>query len=78
MATIQKRPRSKGNAYRVIIRKKGIRQISRTSPSKKLALQFAQRVENDKELLLVYGNSNKSNQTLEKLTSDYLSNEYKR
>ena len=77
MATIQKRPRSKGNAYRVIIRKKGVKQISKTFSSKKLALQFAQRVESDRETLLAYGNNNKESRTLEKVASSYLSNEYK-
>jgi hypothetical protein len=65
MATIQKRPRSNGNSYRVIIRKKGIKQISKIFSSKKFALQFAQRVESDKVLLLAYGNTNKANQVLD-------------
>ena len=44
MATIQKFTRSKGIVYRVLIRKAGTKTISKTFTSRKLAIQFAQRV----------------------------------
>jgi hypothetical protein len=39
MATIQKLVRKKGVSYRVIIRKKGVKPISKVFKSKKLAVQ---------------------------------------
>ena len=49
MATIQKFIRSKGIVYRVLIRKSGTKPISKTFSSKKLALQFAESINSNRE-----------------------------
>jgi len=47
MATIQKQINKNGISYRVLIRKKGIKAISKTFSSKRMASQFALKVESD-------------------------------
>jgi len=54
MSTIQKLPGKKGVSYRVIIRKKGLKTISKTFPSKKLAIAFSLRIEGDNSARLSY------------------------
>ena len=77
MATIQKFKRSKGIVYRVLIRKADTKPISRTFSTKRLAVQFAQRVESDREFLIAYGYENKKDIKLSWLITDYLDNSYK-
>jgi hypothetical protein len=45
MSTIQKISRAKGIVYRVLIRKSGIKAITKTFPTKKEAIQFSQKIE---------------------------------
>ena len=49
MATIQKFTRSKGIVYRVLIRKADTKPISKTFTRKKLAIQFAQSIDSNRE-----------------------------
>ena len=59
MSTIQKINNKKGISYRVLIRKKGLKTISKTFPNKKLANQFSLQVEgNLKTQLALGGKSN--------------------
>lgn len=55
MATIQKLINKKGVSYRVLIRNKGLKAISKTFPSKKLANQFVMQVESDWKIQLSLG-----------------------
>ena len=55
MSTIQKINNKKGISYRVLIRKKGLKTISRTFPNKKLANQFSLQVEGDLKTQLALG-----------------------
>jgi hypothetical protein len=77
MATIQKFKRLKGTVYRVLIRKADTKPISKTFSTKKLAVQFAQRVESDREFLIAYGYENEKDIRLSWLITDYLDNSYK-
>ena len=45
MSTIQKISRAKGIVYRVLIRKSGMKAITKTFPTKKEAVQFSQKIE---------------------------------
>ena len=76
LATIQKINRSKGVVYRVLIRKKGFKSITKVFSTKRMAVQFANRVESSNEALLAYGSSNKSKVSFEELSENYLSQEY--
>jgi len=76
MATIQKLLNSKGVSYRALIRRKGIKPITKVFPSKKLAEQFANRIEGDRGVMLAYGN-NHFRQTFQKIASEYLSVDYR-
>ena len=59
MPTIQKINNKKGISYRVLIRKKGLKTISKTFPNKKLANQFSLQVESDwKTQMALGGKSN--------------------
>jgi hypothetical protein len=60
LATIQKINRSKGVVYRVLIRKKGFKPITKVFSTKRMATQFANRVESSNEELLAYGSVGKS------------------
>jgi len=57
MASIQTVVRSSGTAYRVQIRRKGLRAISKVFDTKQLAVKFARRVEGDRQVLQAYGHS---------------------
>ncbi len=75
MSSIQKIKNSKGVSYRVHIRRKGIRTITRTFPTKRLATQFALKVEGDRQIQLAFGGrSNKT--TFKDLVGEYLLKEY--
>ena len=77
MATIQKIHRSKGVVYRVLIRKKGFKSITKVFSSKRMAVQFANRVESSNEALLAFGGENKTKLILGDVAQEYLSKEYK-
>ena len=77
MATIQKFTRSKGIVYRVLIRKVGTKPISKTFTSKKLAIQFAQSIDSNREFFEAYGYKNKKDIKLSLLISEYLNIDYK-
>ena len=72
MATIQKIHRSKGVVYRVLIRKKGFKSITKVFSSKRMAVQFANRVESSNEALLALGGENKTKHSLGDVVQDYL------
>ena len=77
MSTIQKINRSKGVVYRVLIRKKGFKSITKVFSSKRMAIQFANRVESSNEALLAFGGENKTKHSLGDVVQDYLAREYK-
>jgi len=77
MAAIQKIKRKSGIGYRVQIRKKGVNPISKIFTTKKLAVQFANKLESDSEYLLAYGQKSVAQKMyLSKLFDDYLLNAY--
>ena len=77
MSTIQKINRSKGVVYRVLIRKKGFKSISKVFSSKRMAIQFSNRVESSNEALLAYGGELKTKHNLNDVVQEYLAREYK-
>ncbi len=77
LATIQKIHRSKGVVYRVLIRKKGFKSITKVFSSKRMAVQFANRVESSNEALLAFGGENKTKLNLCDVAAEYLAREYK-
>jgi len=76
MACIQKVERKKGVVYRVYIKKKGVRRISKSFDSKRLAVQFVNSIESDRNKLLAYTQS-KSRTLLSIVIDKYLIREYK-
>ena len=76
MSSIQKITNLKGVSYRVFIRRKGIKTITKTFPSRKLASQFALKLEGDRQLLLAFGGKS-SKITFKELSVDYLLNGFK-
>jgi len=75
MATIQKLSNNSGVSYRVLIRKKGLKAISKTFSTKRLASQFALKIESDTKAQQAFGGA--SNTTTFKIASkDYLLNRY--
>ena len=76
MAAIQRIVRKKGTTYRVQIRRKNSKIISKTFSTKKLAQQFANRLESDRQTLLAFGNLTNNTLHLSKLIELYLTNEY--
>ena len=71
MSSIQKITNLKGVSYRVYIRRKGIKSITKTFQSKRLASQFVLRIEGDRQLQLAFGGkSSKAN--FNELSFDYL------
>ena len=76
MAAIQRIVRKKGTTYRVQIRRKNSKIISKTFSTKKLAQQFASRLESDRQTLLAFGNLTNNTLHLSKLIELYLTNEY--
>ena len=77
MATIQKFTRSKGIVYRVLIRKARTKPISKTFTSKKLAIQFAESINSNREFFEAYGYQNNVKIKLSELIIEYLNLDYK-
>ncbi len=61
MATIQKVNNKKGISYRVLIRNKGLRGISKTFPRKRLAVDFIHQMDCDAKARVNYNIYNKKN-----------------
>lgn len=76
MAAIKKIARKKGVTYRVQIRRKNSKIISKTFATKKLAQQFASRLESDKQTLLAYGSLANDAVTLIEVMDRFLKEEY--
>ena len=76
MSSIQKITNLKGVSYRVFIRRKGIKTITKTFSSRKLASQFVLKLEGDSQLLLAFGGKS-SKITFSELSVDYLLNGFK-
>ena len=77
MATIHKMHRAKGNVYRVLIRKKGFKTITKVFDKKSKAVNFAQQIEGDRKKHLSYSNSTSIKLTLSEVIDLYLSLKYK-
>jgi integrase len=75
MSSILKINNLTGVSYRVYIRRKGFKPITKTFSSKRLASQFALRVESDRHLQSILARDH--NITFRELTIDYLLNGYK-
>ena len=76
MATIQKVKRRSDYAYRVLIRQAGMKSVTKTFNTKRLANKFVSRIEGDRNLLLVHTQS-KSKTPLKLVIDQYLKNEFK-
>ena len=76
MAAIQKIVRKKGVVYRVQIRRRNSKIISKTFATKKLAQQFATRLESDRQTLLAFGGLTSVSISLGVLIDRYLKDEY--
>jgi len=72
MASIQKIKNSKGVSYRVYIRRKGLKIITKTFSTKRLAVRFALKAEEDRNTQLSFGGRS-SKTTFNELSKDYLS-----
>ena len=77
MATIHKMHRAKGNVYRVLIRKKGFKTITKVFDKKSEAVDFAQQIEGDRKKHLSYSTSASLKLTLSEVIDLYLSLKYK-
>ena len=73
MTYIQKVRRKKGDVYRVYIKKAGFNRISKTFDTKRLAVQFVNSIESDRNKLLAYTQS-KSRTLLSLVIDKYLNN----
>jgi len=76
VATIQKVKRRSDYVYRVLIRQAGMRSISKTFNTKRLANKFVSSIEGDRNLLLAYTQS-KSQTLLSIVIDSYLNKEFK-
>ena len=76
MSSIIKTKNQKGFSYRVYIRRKGLKAITKTFPTRGLANEFAIKVEADKRLQLAYGGQS-AKTVFTELVEDYLNNDYK-
>ncbi|MDA9057943.1 site-specific integrase [Candidatus Thioglobus sp.] len=75
MATIQKILNTNNSSYRVFIRKQGLKTLSKTFPTKKLAKEFALSMESDiAAMMSIRGRS--SNTLFKHLVDEYLLKEY--
>ena len=75
MSTIQRVSNKNGVSYRVFVRIKGLRTISKTFPNKQLAREFSTKLEGDRRAQMAYGGI--SNTTTFRFASkDYLLNRY--
>jgi len=77
LAAIQKIVRQKGIVYRVQIRRKNSKIISKTFTTKKLAQQFSSKLESNEQTLLAFGSLTSVDISLSELLTRYLSEEYK-
>jgi len=68
---IQKRKRSSGIAYRAIIKSKGFKTITRTFSTRRLAVEFAKRIEGDREFRIAFGESKQLKLSLSNLIDEY-------
>jgi integrase len=75
MATIQKLVNKSDTTYRVLIRKKGLKAISKTFPTKRQASQFALKVESDTKIQQSLGGISNIT-TFKKASNVYLSSRY--
>jgi integrase len=75
MATIQKLSNNSGVSYRVLIRKKGLKAISKTFSTKRLASQFALKIESDTKAQQAFGGVSNTT-TFIFASKDYLLNRY--
>ena len=76
MATIQKVKRRSDFAYRVLIRQAGVKSITKTFNTKRLANKFVNDIEGDRSLLIAHTQS-KSKTHLRLVIDEYLKKEYK-
>jgi len=76
MAYIQKVKRKKDVAYRVYIKKAGVKRVSKTFDTKRLAVQFVNSIESNRSKLISY-NDTKPQTKLSVVIGNYLSKEYK-
>ena len=76
MAYIQKVQRKKGVTYRVFIRPPGLKPITKTFATKREAVRFVNRLDDDKRQIQVF-QQNKHKTLLSKVINDYLVNGYK-
>jgi integrase len=75
LATIQKVNNLKSTSYRVLIRKKSFKTLTKTFPTKKLAKEFALRMESDPSVMTsIRGRSSKT--LVKDLVDEYLLKEY--
>ena len=75
MSTIQKIYNKKGVSYRVFIRIKGVKTISKTFPNKHLARKFSNKLEGDRKAQMAYGGISNTI-TFKYASKDYLLNRY--
>ena len=71
MSTIQKISRAKGIVYRVLIRKKGIKAITKTFSTKKEAIHFSQKIEGSVQEQIAFTSLN-NKLTFKELVGDYI------
>ena len=71
MSTIQRISRAKGIVYRVLIRKRGMKAITKTFPTKKEAIQFSQKIEGSIQEQLAF-TSLDNKLTFKELAGDYI------
>ena len=76
MAYIQKVKRKKDIAYRVYIKKAGVKRVSKTFDTKRLAVEFINSVESDRSKLISYSNA-KLQTKLSIVIDNFISNKYK-
>jgi len=75
MATIQKVKNKKGFAYRVIIRNKGLKTITKTFSKRQLAVKFVHKMESDRQTRASY-NPRNDKTTFREIVATYISNDY--
>jgi len=71
MSTIQKISRAKGIVYRVLIRKKGMKAITKTFSTKKEAIHFSQKIEGSVQEQIAFTSLN-NKLTFKELVGDYI------
>ncbi|HIE78822.1 MAG TPA: hypothetical protein EYP92_08460 [Candidatus Thioglobus sp.] len=75
MATIQKVKNKKGFTYRVIIRNKGLKTITKTFSRRQLAVKFVHKMESDRQTRASY-NSRNDKITFREIVATYINNDY--